>query len=254
MSQLQANLEYLIAKRDTNPTQLEKSTGVKQPTIHRIIKGNTKRPHDDTLTPIAKYFGLTAYVLRYAKIQEADQNPKGEEAQKIAYWVSSEGANDDEDWRHREAGDLPTDWNVEAAPTLRRFKEVPVVGTVEGGPDGYLEELGHPTGHGDGTVEHPAKGRNAYALRVRGESMHPRIRSGEFIIVEPDMPANPGDDVVVICCDGRKMVKQMLYQRDGEVTLGSINNGFKPITLPLAEVEAIHYVAGILPRGAFLRR
>lgn len=141
---------------------------------------------------------------------------------------------------------------LEGAPTLLPLIKVPIVGTVEGGPDGYLEEFGHPVGHGDGTVDHPAKGRNTYALRVRGESMHPRIRSGEFIVVEPESPANPGDDVVVICQDGRKMVKQLLYQRDGEVTLGSINNGFKPLTIPLADIEAIHYVAGILPRGAFI--
>ena len=149
--------------------------------------------------------------------------------------------------------DEPSIADTEAAPELRPFKRVPVVGTVEGGPEGYLEEFGHPVGHGEGVIEYPAKGRHAYALRVRGESMHPRIRSGEFILVEPDIPAQAGDDVVVICRDGRKMVKQMLYQRDGEVTLGSINNGFKPVSVPLAEVEAIHFVAGILPRGAFNR-
>ncbi len=148
---------------------------------------------------------------------------------------------------------LPSEGNVEAAPTLSPYKPVPVVGTVEGGPDGYLDELGYPVGHGDGYVQHPAKGRSAYALRVRGESMHPRIRSGEFIVVEPEAAINPGDDVVVICRDGRKMVKQLLYQRDGEITLGSINNGFKPITLLIEEVEAMHYVAGILPRGAFCK-
>lgn len=147
--------------------------------------------------------------------------------------------------------DEPSISDTEAAPDMRPFKNVPVVGTVEGGPDGFLEEFGHPAGHGDGTVMHPAKGRHAYALRVRGESMHPRIRSGEFIVVEPDTGYTPGDDVVVICHDGRKLVKQLLFVRDGEVTLGSINNGFKPLTIPLTDIQAIHYVAGILPRGAF---
>lgn len=143
--------------------------------------------------------------------------------------------------------------NVEPAPALRSFKDVPVVGTVEAGPDGYLEEIGYPTGHGDGVVEYPAKDKNAYALRVRGESMRPRIKSGEYIVVEPHTVAHAGDDVVVICRDGRKMVKELLYTRDGEVTLGSINDGFKPISIREEDIDAIHYVAAIIPRGAFYK-
>lgn len=245
MSQLQLNLAYLIAKRDTNPTQLSKATGVPQPTIKRILDGTSQKPHDVTLAPLAQYFGLTAYVVRYAKLEEADQNPEGEEAKKIAYWVASEREN--EQWVA-----TPGE-SVESAPAIRPFKNVPIVGNVEGGPEGYLSELGYPVGHGDGLVEFPAKDKNAYALRVRGESMRPRIKSGEFIIVEPNSAANPGDDVVVICKDGRKMVKELLYIRDDEVTLGSINNGFKPLTIPLEQIEAMHYVAAIVPRGAFYK-
>jgi len=141
----------------------------------------------------------------------------------------------------------------EYAPTVGRFKRVPIVGTVQGGPDGYLEEAGYPVGHGDGVVEYPARDPNAYALRVRGDSMRPRIKSGEFIIVEPNTPAKPGDDVVVICSDGRKMVKEFLYQRDGELCFGSISNGFPPVTLLSSDIDAIHIVAAIVPRGAFYK-
>lgn len=231
MNHLRANLAYLIQKWGTNPTALSQATGVPQPTIHRILKGESEDPRTNTLAPLANYFNCTIEFLRTADAESMDHAQR-------------------EILRRMECGELDLG-DTNSSPIMLPFRNVPVVGSVEAGPDGYLEEAGYPVGHGDGSVEHPAKGRNAYALRVRGESMHPRIRSGEFIVVEPDIPANPGDDVVVICCDGRKMVKQMLYQRDGELTLGSINNGFKPITLPLQEVEAIHYVAGILPRGAF---
>lgn len=201
MSQLRRNLAYLMAKHGTNPTALAKATGVPQPTIHRILKGESDDPRTATVRPLADYFGVSVEFLRTANIEALDRCKP------------------------------PALQEVEAAPGLRRFKNVPIVGTVEGGPDGYLEELGHPVGHGDGFIEYPAKDQNAYALRVRGESMRPRIKSGEFIVVEPNTPPNPGDDVVVICHDGRKMVKELLYIRDGEVTLGSINNSFKPISL-----------------------
>lgn len=223
MSQLRRNLAYLIAKQGINPTALAKATGVQQPTIHRILKGESDDPRTATVQPLADYFGVSVEFMRTADAEAFDH------------------------------GKLPEPYEVEAAPNLRRFKNVPIVGTVEGGPDGYLEELGHPVGHGDGLIEYPAKDQNTYALRVRGESMRPRIKSGEFIVVEPNTEPNPGDDVVVICHDGRKMVKELLYTRDGEVTLGSINNGFKPISLQLQDIQAIHYVAAIVPRGAFYR-
>lgn len=223
MSQLRRNLAYLIAKHGINPTALAKATGVQQPTIHRILKGESDDPRTATVQPLADYFGVSVEFLRTTDAESFDH------------------------------GKPPEPPEVEAAPSLRRFKNVPIVGTVEGGPDGYLEELGHPVGHGDGLIEYPAKDQNTYALRVRGESMRPRIKSGEFIVVEPNTEPNPGDDVVVICHDGRKMVKELLYTRDGEVTLGSINNGFKPISLQLQDIQAIHYVAAIVPRGAFYK-
>ena len=223
MSQLRRNLAYLIAKRGINPIALAKATGVQQPTIHRILKGESDDPRTATVQPLADYFGVSVEFMRTADAEAFDH------------------------------GKPPEPPEVEAAPNLRRFKNVPIVGTVEGGPDGYLEELGHPVGHGDGLIEYPAKDQNTYALRVRGESMRPRIKSGEFIVVEPNTEPNPGDDVVVICHDGRKMVKELLYTRDGEVTLGSINNGFKPISLQLQDIQAIHYVAAIVPRGAFYK-
>lgn len=128
---------------------------------------------------------------------------------------------------------------------------VPVVGDVKGGDDGFLEELGYPVGFGEGTVVAPVKDLRAYAVRVRGDSMRPRIKSGEFIVVEPQISPVSGDDVVVCLVDGRKLVKEYLYQRDGELSLGSINGDYQPMTVPLEQVQTIHVVTAILPRGSF---
>lgn len=247
MSQLQRNLAYLIAKRGINPTQLSKATGVPQPTIKRILDGTSGDPRTATVEPLADYFGCTTAFLRTADIEGIDE---------VNESIADAIHRGDIGIEKEAAGTATLRSLIDeigAAPALRRFKNVPIVGTVEGGPEGYLSELGYPVGHGDGLVEFPAKDKNAYALRVRGESMRPRIKSGEFIIVEPNTVTNPGDDVVVICKDGRKMVKELLYVRDGEVTLGSINNGFKPLSIPLEEIDAMHYVAAIVPRGAFYR-
>lgn len=141
--------------------------------------------------------------------------------------------------------------NVAPAPALKPRKGIPVVGEVKGGDDGYLDELQYPVGHGDGVVEYPTQDANAYALRVRGDSMHPRYRAGEFIVVEPSIEPQPGDDVVVSMADGRKLLKELNWRRDGDVQLLSVNNHFGPLTLPESEVQCIQLVAGRVRRSAF---
>lgn len=141
----------------------------------------------------------------------------------------------------------------EPAPQLRDFKNVPVVGTIQAGDLGLFEELEYPAGYGDGFITYPQKDQSSYALRVRGDSMRPRIKSGEFIVVEPQTVPQNGDDVAVTLSDGRRMVKELLYIRDNEVCLGSINQDHPNITVQMQEIEKMHYVAAIIPRGAFYK-
>lgn len=61
-----------------------------------------------------------------------------------------------------------------------------MVGTAQLGDDGYFCELQYPVGHGDGRINWPTRDPNAYALRCKGESMKPRIRHGEFVVIEPN--------------------------------------------------------------------
>lgn len=144
----------------------------------------------------------------------------------------------------------PPQVDVEEAPNLRSRVAVPLVGEVKGGHDGYLEETQYPVGVGEGFIVYPTSDPHAYALRVRGDSMHPRYRHGEFVVVEPSHEAQPGDDVVVRCHDGRKLLKEFGWQRQDEIQLRSINDGFEPMTLSLAEVASIHLVGGRARSGA----
>lgn len=129
--------------------------------------------------------------------------------------------------------------------------DVPIVGFAIATPekDGYFDDMGFPAGAGEAYVPWPTNDRNAYALRVRGDSMQPRIRPGEIIVVEPNAKVSPGDDVIVRTLDGRKMVKQLLLRRSGEVTLGSINQAHPQTTISVDDIESIHLVAGIVPKA-----
>lgn len=127
---------------------------------------------------------------------------------------------------------------------------IPLVGIGTGGPDGYINVDDYPVGHGDGEVLAPTKDPRAYAIRVRGDSMRPRIRSGEFVVAEPSLEAQPGQDVVVKLKNGQTMVKELLYVRTDEIRLGSVNDDVAPLTIPLLDVEYIHPIAAIVPGAA----
>lgn len=128
-------------------------------------------------------------------------------------------------------------------------KKLPVVGTAQLGDDGFFVELEYPVGFGDGYVEHSTSDKDAYALQCKGESMSPRIKPNEFVVVEPNTKINNGDEVLVKCVKGRVMVKELLYIRDGEVHLGSVNESFAKITIPLSEVDTMQYIGAIVKKS-----
>ncbi|MTD32610.1 XRE family transcriptional regulator [Paludibacterium denitrificans] len=142
-----------------------------------------------------------------------------------------------------------TENELNLAPDLISFSQVPVVGHAQLGDNGNWAELEYPVGSGEGFVEWPTKDSNSYALRCMGNSMTPRIKQGEFVVVEPNTSYMNGDEVMVKSIDGRVMVKQFLYERDGTYCFVSINEDHPPIYINIENIEKIHFVAGIARRG-----
>jgi phage repressor protein C with HTH and peptisase S24 domain len=136
---------------------------------------------------------------------------------------------------------------------IRSEHRIPVVGTAKLGDDGHFCELDYPVGFGDGYINLPSIDPHAYALRCRGDSMAPRIKNGEFVVVNPSFEVKPGDEVLVKSSDGRVMVKQYLYRRDGRVHLLSVNESHPSLALDEAEIEAMHYVYAVVKSAAHIQ-
>lgn len=145
-------------------------------------------------------------------------------------------------------------WNgaPETSRSVSRMRKIPVVGTAKLGDDGHFHELEYPVGFGDGYVDMPSADGNAYAVRCRGDSMAPRIKNGEFVVVNPSVEVTPGDEVLVRSKDGRVMVKHFAYRREGRVHLLSVNEAHPTIAIDESDIDAMHYVWAVVKSAAHM--
>ncbi|MFA7942029.1 XRE family transcriptional regulator [Pseudomonas brenneri] len=142
--------------------------------------------------------------------------------------------------------------NVEVGPPITSVtRRIEIVGTAQLGPDGYWVGLDGK----DGWVETYSRDEDAYALRLKGDSMAPAIRNGWIAVCEPNHRRVPGEYVMVTTKDGQSMVKELLYENDEGVSLMSINTAYgERLTLDWDEIDKIHYVGNILAPSKVLGR
>lgn len=146
--------------------ELARLTGVPQPTIWRILKGESRDPETGTLEKLAKHYRITVAQLR----GETALNQISE----------------------------PT-YNVDPGPDVHAIN---LISWVQAGKPQPVSDP-HRAGEGEKPIYTSRRvGPNAYALRIRGDSMEnpngmPTFPHGCVIVVDPDKPARPGSFVVV---------------------------------------------------------
>jgi Predicted transcriptional regulator len=137
-----------------------------------------------------------------------------------------------------------------ADPDTLPIKEglISVVGEAVLGADGSIDMVHDHVGW----LQIYSGDSEAYALKVRGDSMWPRINSGEYVVVEPNTGVHSGDEVFVRTIDGHNMIKIMSITRDGSYQFASVNNEHRPITLNKDQVEKIHFISAIVKSHRFI--
>lgn len=81
----------------------------------------------------------------------------------------------------------------------------------------------------------------AVAIRIAGDSMEPRLYSGETVIVGLGVPPQRNGDCVVEMRDGTALVKQYRGSRDGTVFLHQLNPD-REVRVESSKVKALHAV------------
>lgn len=181
-----ALLEAQRQKIGITQAELGERSGVKQPTVHRILAGSSKNPRLENIERMARVLGLELAPLLSGKVFEEP-----------GVYVS----------------------NLGAGPSIKG--RVPVVSWVQAGALCEAIDI-HSPGVAEDWLDCPfPHGPSAFCLIVKGLSMYPDYRPDEVILVEPELTAEHGDDVVARTPEGTATFKRLQKTEDGDYLMAT---------------------------------
>ena len=134
---------------------------------------------------------------------------------------------------------------------LRKLSRlIPVISYADAGKGFNYTDQEFPPGIAAEYVSRPfdLTDTSAYALRVKGDSMSPRLDENDIVIVSPAKEATNNNLAVVQTKSGEVYLKKVIFQGDN-VILQSINPSYPPISLKAEDIRFIHPVVWIKPRS-----
>lgn len=129
---------------------------------------------------------------------------------------------------------------------LRRVRQIPVVSyTAAGDPVAY-EDM-YPPGWAEEFIDGftDIDDPNAFALRIRGDSMEPFLMDGDIVLVCPNWSLREGRPVVAKIRGGEITCK--IYNRkERNIILSAVNPRYKPIIVATDEIEWLYPVVRVV--------
>jgi SOS-response transcriptional repressor LexA len=127
----------------------------------------------------------------------------------------------------QETGFLPTSVEPVAA---RKARPVPVISWVMACKWGSVCDNFRP-GDAEGWTESDVKGKNVFALRIKGDSMEPEFVAGDLVIVNPHLETKRGDFVIVKNDDNGEATFKQLRKYGETIVLHPLNSKYEDIEL-----------------------
>ncbi|HYE32719.1 MAG TPA: S24 family peptidase [Methylomirabilota bacterium] len=129
-----------------------------------------------------------------------------------------------------------------SGPFYGATKQAPIVSWASAGYSHAYEDQGEL-----GRVTTDCRDHNCYALYVEGDSMEPRHKAGDIIVVAPNAVPRNGDLAIVRTRDGVYFKEFHMRGLDRRyVQLNSLNPRYPPVELELDDVEKIHAVHSVV--------
>lgn len=129
--------------------------------------------------------------------------------------------------------DVPMEKNIKLDKLGNPIIEIPLLGTVKAGYDYLAEE------NWIGTVEVDkklAEGNELFALKVKGDSMHPVLVEDDIVIVKKQNDFETGDIVVAIIKGDEATIKKG-KKTDNGILLQPFNSNYEPLIFTNEEIK-----------------
>lgn len=111
---------------------------------------------------------------------------------------------------------------------------VPVLGRVAAGFPIFAEEEIIDYEDIPGAM---AKDGEYYGLKIKGDSMEPRMRNGDVVIVRKQEDADNGDTVIALVNGSDAVCKKLKKYSDGSIALMSTNPAYDPMFFTAKDIE-----------------
>jgi len=95
--------------------------------------------------------------------------------------------------------------------------------------------------------------RQAFAIKVSGNSMEPDMHEGDYVICSPSAALHNGEAAVIRTRSEQVFIK-FWEKRSDHVTLSSANPDYKPLNFPLSEIAGAWPVVQHIKRGKVKRQ
>jgi transcriptional regulator with XRE-family HTH domain len=101
-------------------------------------------------------------------------------------------------------------------------------------------------------IKHATFDTAAYGLVIKGDSLRPRYKSGEYCIVEPMTQVRPGIDCVIELVNGMSLIREFFIRREDEIEFLDVASNER-LTIPTAEIKSLAPIVGHYPAGSGMR-
>ena len=217
MSLLSDNIRRLMKHYGYSEAELGRRAGLTQPTVHRIVTGNSKDPRLSNIEKIATALGTTQQNLRH--------NPSILDKSTV----------------------LTEDAILTPSPQMRGYapmiswEEVCDLESVDKGQIKKNQLFPLP----------PGAGPNPVALQVRGEAMSPQYNDGNIVFMDPDVTPRHGDAVVVAQKVKAEATLKQLVMSPGEEPLLKVVNPSWPT--PWVAMDDTFEILGVVVSSLWMR-
>ncbi len=202
-------------------TELAQKVGVTGSYICLLEVGKRPPPSDDVALAMEKALGLAPKTL--VRLAHFARTP--EDVREAA-----------------DIGRLYVEGHLDESSGATTLKPIPLINKVAAGYPADFTDLDYPVGVADSYVMVPdVADAQAFAITVCGESMVPRFREGDILVISPAAPVEGGDFCFVRIDSGGQTsttFKQVFFD-DGNVRLVALNPAFQPQVYKREEVSGI---------------